>query len=398
MSLNIVATFVVSGFVTAGAGPYALTPVTLGPPPDGDPIRAIWLYSGTKFDSDTESQAVLDFCAREGVNRIYCGAYAVWANGTSTQKANLRTFLQTAHASGIRMEALCGDKDWQYDAAKVRSKIDQILALHTATPTNPDDDFDAVHFDVEFWIDATWTAAGTEAGRQQIARDYLDNVLVNARNHLDASGESDMEVAVDLSAHFNSASYLPSPMLYNGTTQYFVEHVLDLANDLVFMSYYDSASSLLNTTSHELDWASGKGRRVQLGANIQPGTGINTFADNAPTPFSAMTTVLEQYHTLLSAPRLAALDGFSVFHYDGYLANEPNPHNWADLDGDGDADLADYTRFAPYVSGPAGPASGLARDGDLTGNGTVALDDFSRFCECFTGAGVTGPIPQVCER
>ena len=37
--------------VSGGPDPYELVPVTLWPPPDGDDTRAIWLYSGTKFDT-----------------------------------------------------------------------------------------------------------------------------------------------------------------------------------------------------------------------------------------------------------------------------------------------------------------------------------------------------------
>ena len=382
-----------------GGGSYQLTPVTLWPPPDGDNIRAVWLYSGTKFDTVAASQAILDFCAREGVNRIYCSAYPIWASGTSQQKDNLRAFVTAAHASGIRVEALCGDSSWQNNATLVRTRIDQILALHNATPGNTQDDFDAIHFDCEFWIDSTWSAAGNEAARQQIARNYLDNVLVNARTHLDTHGAAAVDIAVDLSTHFNSSGMLPSPMLYNGVTQYFVEHVLDHTDDVVFMSYYDNVSSLLSTTSHELDWASGKSRRVQLGADIQAGElSINTFADNLPTPFSAMTTVLEDFHTYLTPTRRAALDGFSVFHYDGYFAAEPNPRRSADLDGDGDVDVSDFTRFKPYLLGPEVAATGLARDCDLNLDGSVALDDFALFAQCFTGPGGPGPVPDDCNR
>jgi len=385
--------------IGAGADPYQLSPVVLWPPPDGDNIRAVWLYAGTKFDTAAASQAVLDFCAREGVNRIYCGAYSIWALGSEVQKSHLRTFIATAHASGIRVEAECGDTGWHNNPTLVRTRIDQILALHNATPENAADDFDAIHFDVEFWLDSSWTSAPDEAARQQIARNYLDNVLVNARNYLNAQGATGIDIAVDLSTHFNSSGMLPSPMVYNGVTQYFVEHVLDHVDDVVFMSYYDSVSSLLNTTSHELDWAAAKGRRVQLGANIQPGElSINTFADNLPTAFAAMTTTLEDFHDALSPARRAALDGFSIFHYDGYAATEPQPHYLADLDGDGDVDGDDFTRFECYLWGPGVSAAGPARDRDFNLDGAVALDDFALFARCFTGSGGGGSSPAECQR
>ena len=387
--------------VGGGGGGFELTPVTLRPPPDGDAVRAIWFYAGSIFGSGTATQTALDFCAREGINRIYLGAYSVWANGTDELKDNLRLFLEVAHDSGIRVEALLDGIDWHENPALVRARIDQILAFHNDTPTNLLDDFDAIHFDVEFWLDSSYTGASNEAGRQNVARDYLDNVLVNARDHLDANGGAAIDLAVDLSSHFDVSTMLPSAFLYDGVTQRFVQHVLDHADDVVLMSYIDSASGLVSWTGYELDLAAAKGRTLQLGADIHyvpPELPINSFADNSPTPYAAMTMALEDFHGLLTASRLAALDGFSVFYYDAYANFEPSPHNLADLDGDGDADGDDLAGLAPHLAGPAAIAEGLARDADLDLDGDVDLLDFGLFTQCYTGAGVTAPIPDDCQR
>jgi hypothetical protein len=380
---------------------FAISPVVLHPPPDGDAVRAMWFYAGTLFDTTTSAQPVLDLCAREGINRLYCGGYSVWTNGTSTQKANMRSFLQAAHASGIRVEAEFGDTDWQEDAAKVRMKIDQILALHNATPTNSADNFDALHFDVEFWVDPSWTAAGTETARRLIAVNYLDNCLVNGREHLDSNGAASVDIGVDLSAHLENSDKLPTPFLYAGTTQSFLGHVFDLADDVVIMSYIDSAGSLYTWTSFELGVAIGKSRTIQLAAEIEPAppaNPINTFADNAPSGYVDMLWELEQFHASLSPAQRAALDGFAVFQYNGYGVEAPAPHNRADLDGDEDVDAADYSKLAGYLAGPAALASGLPRDGDFNEDAAVDLADFALFCRCYTGAGITSPIAAGCAR
>ena len=386
--------------IAASSGSLALTPVTLSAPPDGDAVRAMWFYTTTTlFGSAGASQPVLDFCAREGVNRIYCGGYSIWASGTTTQKNNLAAFLQAARASGIRVEALLDGTDWQNNPALVQTRIDQILAFHARTPGDPSDDFDAIHFDIEFWLHSSWT--GSESQKQQVARNYLDNVLVNARTHLNASGATGVDIATDLSSHFDTSGMLPSRMLYDGVNQYFLEHVLDHADDVVLMSYYDTATAIVSVSGPELDMAAGKSRRIQLGADIQPvppELPVNSFADNAPTAYSAMTTTLESFHEQLSAQRLGALDGFSVFHYERYSASAPNPRNIADWDGDGDADATDYQSFRKYLLGPTAPATGLASDGDFNGDARVDLADFAWLAHCFTGSGVTGPIPGDCER
>lgn len=365
---------------------FSLTPVSLRLPPDGNAIRAMWLYPSTYLDTSADAQAILEFCAREGINRIYFSSYAIVVLGTDTQRKNLQVFLRAAHASGIRVESLGGDVNWQENPAIVQTRLAQMLAFHNLTPNDSTDDFDAVHFDVEFWLDTPWDTPD-EATRQQIGRDYLDNVLVLARNYLDANGASELEIAVDLSAHFNSSHMLPSPMLYNGVTQHFVQHVLDHSDDVVFMSYYDSVSSLANTTYHELDWAAAKGRKVQLGANLQTNEApINTFADNSPTAFSSMTKTLEDFQSRLTPQRLAALDGFTVFHYTGYSDFEPSPRWLTDLDGDGRRDAADWLRLEPYLLGPGVPADGLARDADFTGDGFATLADVALFMQCLSSA------------
>jgi hypothetical protein len=389
-----------SALALGGTAAGQLVPADLQPPPDGNAVRAMWYYpSASSFDNLNASQAVIDFCAREGVNRIYCGAYGTWTGANATRKNNLRAFLAAARASGIRVEALLDGTDWQDNPAIVRTRIDQILALHNVTPADPNDDFAAIHFDIEFWLDDTWVAP--ESTKREVAIRYFDNVLVNARNHLATRGAAHLPIGVDLSSHFDTAGLLPTAFAYGGQTQHFLGHVLDLVDDVVLMSYYDTATALANVSNFELDLAAGKGRRIQLGADLQPTppeVPTNTFADNLPTAFSAMTSTLELFQSQLSATRRAALDGFSVFHYGGYRGAAPAVRNIADNDGDGDADLVDFSALFAYWAGPGLPAAGLAADADLDRDGDVDLADAALLQLCFTGTDVTGPIPAACER
>lgn len=390
--------------VTTGGGEFELAPVVLRPPPDGDAVRAMWMYAfndDLKVDTDASAQAILDFCAREGVNRIYFHAANAY-NGSAEIRDNLRTFLRTARASGIRVEAHLDGINEYSNAPLIRSYIDAVIDFHEATPTDFDDDFEGIHFDIEFWLSSAWSGAANESARQNVAREFLDDVLVNARDHLDLRGWPELEIGVDLSSHFDTSGMLPSPMLYNGVTQYFIEHVMDHADHVVYMSYIDFADGLLEWTSFELDRAAAKGRTIQLAADIAPvppEVPINSFADNfTPTPYSAMTKALEEFHTLLTPARLAALDGFCIFYYKHYAPHAPSPHNVADLDGDCDADGDDLDSLASFIDGPTSAATGLARDGDLDLNGVVDLADFALLARCYTGSGECGPIPVECHR
>ena len=341
---------------------FTLWRVVLDPPPDGDAVRAMWLYSTAgcqlRVDTANKAQAILDFCAREGVNRIYFHIDHLFLVNTSELWYNLRVFLGTAFASGIRVEALIDGIDTYNDPSGIASHIGRILSqVHDPTPYNTDDDFAAIHFDIEFWLDPDWPVL--QEDRQEVARQYLENVLVNARDYLDSHNASYVEIGVDLSAHLNNPGYLPQPFKFRPEEeepQYFLEHVLDHADDVVLMSYYDSAYEINDSIEWELEQLDGSGDKLQLGAMIQPGhLPINTFADNSPDPYTAMTTELTAFHAGLSPAQLAVLDGFSVFHYDGYSEFAPRPANVADFDDDGDVDLADFAIFTQCFRGPGVP-------------------------------------------
>jgi len=389
---------------TTGAAPFEITPVLLNAAPDGDAVRAMWFYAppgNLRVDDSASAQAVLDFCAQEGVNRLFFSVRHVVA-ASSQLRDNLRVFLATARASGIQVEALiCGIEQYQ-NPAFIRSELDTVLAVQAATPADTADDFAGVHFDIEFWVSSAWRAASSEAERRPIARAFFDNVLVEARAHLDANGGSGLPIGIDLNSNIDTSAFLPSPFDYNGVNQLFIEHALDLTDTIVLMSYIDFPSGLMLWTRDELDIAAARGRRLTLGADIAPvppEAPINSFADNfTPTPFSAMTTALEQFHTLLTAPRLAALDGFAVFHYDFYSAQAPQPRSVVDFDGDGNADALDFLLFESYFLGPDLPAPRVGNDADLDGDGSISMSDFARFQTCFTGPDCGCPVPADCRR
>ena len=387
-----------------GPGPYVLTPVVMNAPPDGDAVRAMWLYAfagNLRVDTAADSQEILDFCAQEGVNRLYFHVSNI-LGGTQTLRDNLRTFLSTAHASGIAVEAHIDGIDEYQSTALITNHIDDVLAFHAETPGDSSDDFDGIHCDLEFWASAAWGAAANESQRRNIAIQYLDNILVAGRQHLDANGGAALTIGVDLSSHFDTSGMLPSVMTYNSVSQHFLEHVLDYADEVVLMSYIDSAGGLLSWTDTELDFAAAKGRTLQLAADIAPvppEVPINSFADNfTPTPFSAMLTALESFHDLLNASRLAALDGFTVFHYDHFLSRTPRPRSLADLNGDAEVDTGDFSLLISYLSGPAVSPPRVGLDADFDGDGAVSMSDFQRFQICFTGPGCGCPVPADCQR
>ena len=63
----------------------------------------------------------------------------------------------------------------------------------------------------------------------------------------------------------------------------------------------------------------------------------------------------------------------------------PAPPDPGDLDGDGDADMADFVLFQQCLTGPAGNLQGPCQDADLEGDGDADLRDFHALVLHFTG-------------
>jgi hypothetical protein len=107
-----------------------------------------------------------------------------------------------------------------------------------------------------------------------------------------------------------------------------------------------------------------------------------------------MIVAREFYHESLSADRLAAIDGFAVFHYDGFLAETPRPRSIADLE----VSAGDFAQFESFFAGPVAAAVGRAFDADFIGSGAVDRADFSRFSLSYTGHRCARPVPAACQR
>ena len=138
----------------------AVTPLSTPPiPPNGDAHRAMYLWTKAAFDTDTEQQAILNFCGARGVDTIYADAYG-WIGNANWDLIKLKQFIIKAHQSGIRVFALWGGVDWGTNHGWVQEKIVRRYETYQAVCL-AEERFDGMSLDVEYWTDETNYPAST---------------------------------------------------------------------------------------------------------------------------------------------------------------------------------------------------------------------------------------------
>lgn len=105
-----------------------------------------------------------------------------------------------------------------------------------------------------------------------------------------------------------------------------------------------------------------------------------TYQQDGTAPGTYTTNDLNQYQKILPSGQSLSYDG------DGNLSRVGS---LADLNGDGQVDLADYSLFASHVGGPTQPGQGGNwQQADFNGDGHVDLKDFLLFQKAFGGPTV----------
>ena|SRR5262247_3990288 len=87
-------------------------------PPNNNLVRSLWVWimaqaSHDPLDTDSDQQALLNFCGANGINILYLDMfrYLGSTNGSANKTARMRQFLDAAHKSGIRVYAMGGNID-----------------------------------------------------------------------------------------------------------------------------------------------------------------------------------------------------------------------------------------------------------------------------------------------
>ena len=304
--------------VTLFAFVFASSALTAPIPPDGNPVRSLWVEKTPTLDaleSEASMDTLINYAVAGGVNRIYMTVYDyVHLNDRGD---DMKTFLQKAAAADIRVEALYGAVGWvdsqaNYDWALAR--IDDLLLFNDEALLETGTGFAGIHLDLEYWAGSTYQSAD-DATKEEIEQryiDFLDEV------HTDKTTPAGLDLAIDL----------PWWMDISGETQRPTQlsDAMDEVDSVNILSYRDIALDVFNISEGELALADDKDLEILLAALTMPpnGTDINAWNTYFDESQFLMEVQLGLATEMIDDAGYDTFAGFGIYHYETY-ATMPVP-------------------------------------------------------------------------
>lgn len=245
------------------------------------------------LSSDANMNSVLSWCTNHGVNVIFLDMYQYLGGGnwSTTHAQTYQKFIHFAHASGIRVMALAGNTDWGHNQQWVANNIIRHIAQYQAycvnNTTNPNGQFDGVMLDVEYWtVTGYTTTEPVGLCDLMLAMKKVLNIPVGC-------------AATQWLADGTSAALTFS---YNGgPTQLEGLNLMDCADFVAVMAYYNSSTTQIATFQNWFNYASQTGEADNIGlwctSLTDSGQGTASYWTGAAGALATMETA----HTAISS-------------------------------------------------------------------------------------------------
>lgn len=250
-----------------------------------DTPRAMWVW-------DQPSQAIVDFSAQRGIDRIFLHV----APGFSSDES-VDSFLASAHSEGIEVYALAGDPSWAKRTKPFFSWVDEVV-FHGG--------FDGLAPDVEPYALPDWN---NERRRSRLISRYLD-ALEGAHAR---AGDLPMIPAVPF--WWDEAEFATKGSLL-------IDEVLSRVDGIAVMAYRDTAegpNGIIALAGYEIAAGSAAGKSVTVGVETAPNYYDHvTFYEEGN---AAMETVLAEVAAEWGLS--AGYWGNAIHHYGSYLELGP---------------------------------------------------------------------------
>lgn len=236
--------------------------VAIPTPPNSNMDRAMFVWipatggASDPLSTDARMQSLLNWCSSNGVNVLFLDFW-LYLGGSNWSTANAQVyqkFIHYAHASGIRVIALCGNTDWGHNQQWVANNIIRHLAQYQAycavTSTNLQGQFDGVILDAEYWTVNGYTST-EPAGMCD---------LMNA-----------MRAVLNVPVGFAPTWWLADgtsaalSFAYNGVTQLEGLHLMDNADFCAVQCYSNTAAGQTSDLQNWFNYASATAAKKNLG-------------------------------------------------------------------------------------------------------------------------------------
>jgi hypothetical protein len=206
----------------------------------------MWVWSHSAFSTPEARQKLVDFCVKHHINHL--DDYArISFDGHKPILRDAQAFKDLILLAGehnITTAALRGDPK-MFFARNHEKTLQELRAIITFSETLPRDNlFKGITYDVEPYLTKEWKAKGR--AREAVMLDYL-TFLRKAGSVLDEEAP-DFRLAVDAPFWWDNDELT---LEFEGRRKRFSEHVQDLTDFIVIMSYRRSPKEVLSCVQGE---------------------------------------------------------------------------------------------------------------------------------------------------
>lgn len=245
---------------------YLLAVIVALSPMDGQArvgAMGLWVWRPGPLQDEKQAQELVDFCKQQGFDTILLQIHAQpgvtplaldYTEGT-------QRLLGMASKAGLKVEALDGSSAMVSPESRIANieRMDAILDFQAKQPEGQG--FSAVHYDIEPYTLPQWKEGIPQA--RQVAREMLETFSL-MRDHLKARN-SKMPLKFDIPAWFDTR--LDLAIDFAGKTKPISQHIQDISDEIVIMSYRRKASgsnSVESLAADEIAYAAKTNKKVAV--------------------------------------------------------------------------------------------------------------------------------------
>lgn len=223
-------------------------PVTLNA--QGTDGLGMWVWSKSAFSTQESREKLVQFCLQHHISHLDVHVEMSWdgQNPTLQNPGALKDLLVLAGQKNITTSILRGDPR-MFFSQKHGQTLEELRALIAFSQTMPKEALlKGIKYDVEPYATKEWKAGGET--RRSVMHDYLA-FLHKARVVLDQKTPH-LLLGVDIPFWWDEDEFVTE---FEGRSQHFSEHVQDLTDFIVIMSYWRDARKVLASVEGERKYA-----------------------------------------------------------------------------------------------------------------------------------------------
>jgi hypothetical protein len=237
----------------------AIPPSLHAGPPGPTGGLGMWVWSKSSFATEDARQRLVRFCVRHGISHL--DVQIKFSNDSGNPRLQdeeaFGKLVLLAGDCNITTAALRGNPRMFFSQNHERSlrELDAIIAFSGSLPEKSL--FKGIKYDVEPYLTKEWKVKGTPLNR--LMHDYLA-FLRKAKTALHEKAPH-LWLAVDTPFWWDKEEFA---LEFEGQRKRFNEHVQDLTDFIVIMSYRCSAKKVLSISEDEMRYAGRSGKVVFL--------------------------------------------------------------------------------------------------------------------------------------